>query len=313
MKHVIFDGMNLVMRAHHVHDVRFGLKTSSGVPTGVLYGVAQSLISWRKRHPKATFWWVEEGAQDGPGTHIERRREIWPAYKEGRGGALGDVLEVQLPLLNGLLQALGIHQCWAKGYEADDVIAWLVSPPEERGDLPELAYRTSGEACVIVSSDRDLLQLVSDHTILSTPHASKLYDRDAVWDEYGVHPEQFLCYRTFAGDSSDGMPGARRVPRKLLASLVNEHGGDLESIYKDFKVSLTAYQRKTLVSFEPQARINAQVMALNPPEFPDVLAGVANESKVAHVCETLELSSLESSLRTFVSSPSGFQKTGDPR
>lgn len=210
---VVVDGMNIAFRCAFIYDKRQGLKNSAGEPTGTIYGFARHMVKLRDRFPDAEYYVTWEGK----GSHDERKA-IYADYKGNRKtsavpeGAESDAvvpstrdtLFGQLEVLRGLLASMGVHQYKADGYEADDMIATLIrkqlSGPEHKN--------------IIVSSDRDLLQLVGDGTVMMTPHPEKFYDEFTVQEEYGVPPEMLLSYRVFDGDKSDNMPGMYRFPRK---------------------------------------------------------------------------------------------------
>jgi len=309
LKHVIFDGMNLLCRSHFVYDVRAGLSTEAGIPTGAIYGMLRSLVSWRKKHPRARFWVAWEGDEEQNGAHVESRRALHASYKEGRGGALGDGLSVQLDLLKPILSALRVYQVQAQGYEADDIIAWLTREAPASG---EDVYGSPDDVRVLVSTDRDLLQLVTDRVVVMSPDGKKSHDASSVREQFhGIGPSNLLPFRALSGDSSDGLPGLKRVPRKIIARLVTEHEGSLDSIYKAGFADLTAYQRKTLTAFASQALVNEAVMRFQTPDEPKLLEGAGDPDRVRAACEILEMSSMVEPLVGMIEEPKGFYRTGE--
>jgi 5'-3' exonuclease len=269
------------------------------------------MVKLRDRFPNATFWVAWEGRN----SH-KMRRDIYAEYKTNRkkessgevsnaaGDSIGEVsnsreiLYSQIDVLQMLLQAVGVHQVEADGFEADDMIATLVRE------------RLTEDKNIIVSSDRDLLQLVGEGTVQMTPQAEKFFDKFTVEEEYGVPPRLLLSYRTFDGDKSDNMPGMFRFPRKKIARIVTEHDGDLESIYTECKVDLTEFQRKTLTDFESQAAINRDVMALRTIEDYEEREGDYDEEVITRVCNELEIESIRPDLLALKAS-TGFVKTGE--
>lgn len=293
MNHLIFDAMNIACRCFHVYDKKMRLQSSAGVPSGTVYGFLKHMISWREEHNAAHFWVVWEGAQS-----TASRKAAYPEYKQGRSQDTWEGFSPQLDIVREVLSYLNIHQIWAEGFEADDMIATLARNIEDK------------ETALVVSSDRDLLQLVSDHVIVALPDRKKYYDREAVLDEYGVLPENYLAYKTLSGDKSDALPGLRRVPRKVIASLVREHQGDLESIYNSCWENLTEYQQRTLGDFEEQAHVNYEVMRLRSPDTYEVRPGTYDRVEAMNICDHLELESIKPSLEVF-RGPEGFMKKGD--
>lgn len=301
---LIIDGFNIAFRCHHVYDVQQGLTTSEGVPTGIVYGFLKSLLKWKKEYPKRRIivtWDTPGGA--------ESRQAICPSYKANRtrdfdkvavdkvatkdedvpeidsDGEFIDVFSLQIEFLKNFLRSLDIDQSEAPATEADDIIATLV-----RGEL-------AGESNIIYTSDRDLLQLVTWKTVLETP-SGKFYDPDKVMEEYGVKPEDLVTFRALDGDKSDNLPGLPRFRRKIIAKLVNDNDGKLESIYKadGLEEELTEKEFEKLSSFEEQAFLNQKIMELRDIEKNILTPGSWNEDQIKGMCDILEFDSLRSDL-----------------
>lgn len=297
---LIIDAMNIVFRSHHVYDLKQNLTTKTGVPTGIIYGFLRTLLKWKKKYPhhKIIIAW------DSPDSN-QKRRDIYPLYKANRKASFAivempedintytselghyineeeplDVLRFQLGILQRMLYDFGVEQIQAPGYEADDIIATFV-----RVNCPD-------DNNIILSSDRDLLQLVTRKTILVTPEG-KYYDTEKVIEEYEVSPQNLVTYRSLLGDKSDNLPGLSRVRKKVVAKLVTEKE-TLESIYKDEIESegLSENEKKKLKDFQKQAEINNQVMSLmNIPEL-QIDKGELNSERFDAMCNLLELYTL---------------------
>ena len=305
---LIIDGYNIAFRSHHIYDVKQGLKTSEGLPTGIVYGFLKSMLKWKDKFPHHRMIVV----WDTPGGK-EERREIFAGYKADRernvedvdvsgcdvvassedGGQTMSLFAFQVQCLKTFLNAIGVDQAQAPKSEADDVIHNLVTGP--------LADHSN----IILSSDRDLLQLVTRSTVLQTP-GGKTYDPELVREEYhGIKPEHFLTYRVLAGDKSDGIPGLPYFRRKVIARLVSEYDGDLESIYSALDdEDLTEKEHEKLVSFEKQAHINQQVMSFRDKEY-RIVEGSQNDDQTEELCDTFEIKSIRSDLLDF-NSTQGF-------
>jgi DNA polymerase-1 len=143
------------------------------------------------------------------------RHEAFEAYQSGR--QFDDSLLEQLDMLPQLVEALGFATAKAPGYEADDFVAAAARSEEARGG-----------SAVVVTSDRDLFQLASDHTVVVTPirGVSELarIGPAEVRERYGVEPEQVPDFIALRGDPSDRLPGARGVGPKTAASILRQHG-----------------------------------------------------------------------------------------
>ena len=309
---LIIDGYNIAFRSHHIYDVKQGLKTSDGLPTGIVYGFLKSLLKWKDKFPHHRMIVV----WDTPGGK-EERREIFADYKADRernsdtidvtecdvvGSSDDDgeeevqmmsLFAFQVRCLKTFLEAIGVDQAQAPKSEADDVIHNLVTGP------------LSDHSNIILSSDRDLLQLVTRSTVLQTP-GGKTYDPDLVKEEYhGIEPKHFLAYRALSGDKSDGLPGLPYFRRKVIARLVSEYDGDLDSIYSSLDdEDLTEKEHEKLVSFEKQAHINQQVMSFREREY-RIVEGSQDDNRTEELCDTFEIESIRSDLLEF-NSTQGF-------
>ena len=303
---ILVDALNIAFRSHHVYDVKQGLTTSEGIPTGLVYGFLQTLAKWKRKYPHhdMTVVWDRPGGK-------EWRQEIVPEYKANRpsspapapGGEVGDseetfdIFAYQVNLLHNILPHLGVHQASAPGREADDVIAYLCR--EMYADVHN----------IILTSDRDLLQLVTTRTVLATPD-DKFYDVDKVVEEYGVIPEKLVHLRALFGDTSDNLPGIPRFRKKVAARLVNEHGS-VDSIYNQpvTELGLTKKESEKLAAFQEQARKNLQVMGLLSEMTPlDYRTGSYNQNEINTMCDTLEFKTIRNRLLEAFNSQQGFLK-----
>ena len=159
------------------------------------------------------------------------RHKMYPKYKANRQKAPDD-LHAQVPLVEELLSALGIPSLIADGYEADDIIATL-----------SMKCQAEGRQCYILSSDKDLLQLVGNGTWELRPKKTPTFDAEAglpyelvgpkeVKDEWKVSPEKMLDLLSLTGDSSDNIPGVKGVGEITAVKLMTRYGS-LDEIYKN--------------------------------------------------------------------------------
>jgi aspartyl/glutamyl-tRNA(Asn/Gln) amidotransferase C subunit len=145
------------------------------------------------------------------------RHEIYSEYKATREEKPED-LAPQFPLIHELVEAMEIPLLAHKRYEADDIIATLVHQGVAKG------YEV-----VVVSADKDLMQLVGDHVCMYDPMKDVTYDRAGVIEKFGVPPELVADVLALAGDSSDNVPGVPKVGMKSAAKLVDTFG-DVEKV-----------------------------------------------------------------------------------
>lgn len=241
----LVDGTGLVHRSFFA--VR-GLSTRTGQPTGAIYGFINTIRALmgieRPTHFVVTF--------DVSGS--ASREEAFPEYKAHRP-KMDDDLASQLPHIDRACQALGLPVVSAHGYEADDVIATLSRQAVERGfDV------------VIISSDKDLLQLVSDHVSVLSPgrdgKPEKRYDRDGVIEKMGVPPERVVDLLGLVGDAVDNIPGVPGIGEKGARDLLQQFGSLDELLAHAAEVKRTAY-REGLVNHAEKARLSRQLASLD--------------------------------------------------
>jgi 5'-3' exonuclease/transcription antitermination factor NusG len=243
---IIFDGHNLAYRVIHA----FGnqpeqLKDSEGRSTALIFGFLRSLAVFKKRFEKAKLYVVWDGSK-------QRRVKMYSDYKADRPEHSEDVYS-EITRLQSMLPMFGISQVNNPEEETDDIIACL------------LKNKFAGKRNIIVSNDRDFLQLVTYTDLLLVPKQGSrpeiLYDPDKVVAEYGVPPRLMVHLRALSGDTSDNLPGVPRVPRKILVALLLTHGS-ISGIYKSSLAGVTKTQYKKIRDFENQARLNVELMTL---------------------------------------------------
>src|SRR6185503_7575597 len=200
----IVDGMSQLYRAYYA--IR-GLSTSTGIPTNAIYGFTMMLRRL-----------INEEKPDYLGVAFDTtgptfRHDSYAGYKATRTGMPED-LSVQLKYLDRLLEALRVPVTRAQGFEADDIIGTLAAQADEAGlDM------------VIVTNDKDMCQLVTDHVrILKTARDGSLtmMDARAVQEKMGVRPDQVIDLLALWGDTSDNIPGAPGVGEKGAQQIIQQ-------------------------------------------------------------------------------------------
>lgn len=209
----IIDGHSQLFRAYYA--IR-RLSNSKGLPTNAIYGFVQMLNKLlREEEPEYIVV-----AFDSPGETF--RSNLYTEYKANRAPSPPD-MEVQIPWVKRILSAMGIPMIEIQGVEADDII----------GTLAKLAEKHNIET-IIVSSDKDLFQLISPKIKVLRQHHDefKLYDSKAVKDEIGVLPEKITDLFGLMGDSTDNIPGVPKIGPKSAAKLLAQFGS-LEDLYEN--------------------------------------------------------------------------------
>jgi 5'-3' exonuclease/transcription antitermination factor NusG len=257
---IIVDGHNLVIRCASVPGL-VDLKDKKGRHTGAILGVLRSLAGFRKRFHGARIVVVWDGSS-------QRRKGMFAEYKGNRpshgvlpsyeGPISEDVAAFdQVRWLKDVLPLLGVEQAWNPVEEADDIIATLT-------------HQANGKHCVVITTDRDMLQLVSDTVQVYIPGKDKLFDRASVATEYGVQPERMVDLRSFDGDSSDNIPGVPGFGLKTAAKLLRLYGS-VEGVYASTFSGVTPAQYEKLRQSEQQVRLNVRLMSLHNDLHVDVV------------------------------------------
>lgn len=158
------------------------------------------------------------------------RHESFVDYKATRRQTPNDLV-VQIPYIKQILQLLGIKILEMEGYEADDIIATVAKKAAEEGF-----------EVIVVSPDKDMLQLVSKDLKVFNPVKEVMYDEDRVLEEYGVKPSQFVDYLTMIGDSVDNVAGIKGIGPKAAQTLLNQFE-TLESIFENIKKLPQKYRK----------------------------------------------------------------------
>ena len=179
------------------------------------------------------------------------RNEIYKEYKANRPPPPEDLIP-QFPLVRDATRAFGVSCVEMKGYEADDLIATYA----------RLA-REAGARCTIISSDKDLMQLVVDGKIemLDTMKNKRLASAE-VLEKFGVTPDKVIQVQALAGDSTDNVPGVRGIGIKTAAELINTYG-DLETLLQRAGEIKQNKRRETLIENAENARISLKLVTLD--------------------------------------------------
>ncbi|MGF3021642.1 DNA polymerase I [Methylobacterium aquaticum] len=259
---LLVDGSSFIFRAYFQsinQPERYNFRPSDGLPTGAVRLFCAKLAQF-----------VQEGAAGVMPTHLgivfdksegSFRKEIFPDYKGHRPDAPED-LKRQMPLMRDAVRAFGLHPIELQRYEADDLIATYSRQAEARG-----------AGVIIVSSDKDLMQLVGDlvrfYDFESGQKGKPGYrpernlDRAAIVERWeGLAPEQIGDALALIGDTSDNVPGVPGIGLKTAASLIKEFGS-LDALLEKAATIKQPKRRETLLSHVDQARLSRRLVALD--------------------------------------------------
>lgn len=243
----LFDSYNFVFRAYHALPM---LTAPSGVPVNAVHGFVRMVNAIRRDFAPQMMAAVFDAGGDGG------RRELLPEYKANRPPAPEDLVP-QFPLVREAVDALGIPRIEYPGYEADDAIASYA-----------LVAQKAGLRVVIVSSDKDLMQLChagDDKTppiYLYDTMKNRLVGPPEVEAKFGVGPAKLGDLLALTGDSSDNVPGVPGIGPKTAATLLNEYG-DLEAVLAAAPQIKQKKRRERLIEHADAARISRKLVALH--------------------------------------------------
>jgi len=199
----LIDGNSYIYRAYYAIK---GLSTSKGLPTNAVYGFTNMLI--KILNEKAPGLIAVAFDPKGP----TKRHEVYEAYKAQRP-RMPDALSVQIPYIHRIVEAFNIPLLILEGYEADDVIGTAARKGEQ-----------DGYEVMIVTGDKDMLQLVTPHVRVYDPMKDKLYGESDVLERFGVSPSQVVEMMALMGDSIDNIPGVTGIGEKTAKELITTFG-----------------------------------------------------------------------------------------
>ncbi|MGC1447530.1 MAG: 5'-3' exonuclease H3TH domain-containing protein, partial [Xanthobacteraceae bacterium] len=188
------------------------------------------------------------------------RTEMYPDYKAHRPDPPDD-LRPQFPLIRDAVMAFDLPCLEQGGFEADDLIATYVREASE-----------AGATSTIVSSDKDLMQLVTDRVIMFDTMKDKKIGRAGVIEKFGVPPEKVIEVQALIGDSTDNVPGVPGIGVKTAAQLIGEYG-DLETLLARAGEIKQDKRRQTLIDNADKARLSKQLVTLDDKVTLDVPIG----------------------------------------
>ena len=236
----LIDGSSYIYRAFYaIRDLR----TSTGIPTNAVYGFVGMLNRvLREKRPKYIVI-----AMDAIGPTF--RHELSSAYKANRQ-EMPEALSEQIPFIKQLIEGYGIPYLEAPGYEADDIIGTLSSWASEQG-----------AEVVIISGDKDLLQLVKSKVRMWDTMKDEVIGPAEVEERFGVSPSQLVEMMALAGDSSDNIPGVPGFGTKTAQRLIKAFG-TVDNLLSDPAQIPRVKERKKLQTYAKQALLSRQLATI---------------------------------------------------
>ena len=242
----LIDGSAFIFRAYHALPPL--TRKSDGLPIGAVSGFCNMLQRY-----------VEDNQGPDAPTHVAVifdkgshtfRNDMYDLYKANRE-AMPEDLRPQMPLTRQATEAFNIACKEKEGFEADDIIATLA-----------VQARDAGGRVTIISSDKDLMQLVGGGVEMLDAMKNKRIDREGVFEKFGVFPDRVVDVQALAGDSVDNVPGAPGIGIKTAALLINEYG-DLEALLERAGEIKQPKRRQTLIDNVDQIRLSRDLVRLD--------------------------------------------------
>ena len=276
----LVDGSAYIFRAYHALPPL--TRKSDGLPVGAVSGfcnMLSKLVDDVRESGEADYFAVIFDA-----ARKTFRNDIYPEYKAHRPPPPED-LRPQFPLVKQASQAFNLATIEMPGFEADDIIATYARQARE-----------SGMSVTIVSSDKDLMQLVGDGVVMHDPMKQRRIGPKQVEEKFGVGPDRVVDVQALCGDSTDNVPGVPGIGVKTAALLINEYG-DLDGVLDRVEEIKQTKRRQNLVDHADLARISRQLVTLKDdvpvdlgledlrlkdPE-PDVLLGFMAEMELGRL------------------------------
>jgi DNA polymerase-1 len=242
----LVDGSGYIFRAFHALPPL--TRPSDGLPVGAVHGFCGML--WKL---------LREAGELSPPTHIAVifdlsehtfRNELYADYKAHRPDMPEDLVP-QFPLIRDAVRAFNVACLEQQGYEADDLIATYAREAAE-----------AGADVTIVSSDKDLMQLVRPGVRMYDTMKNKVIGEEEVMERFGVPPSKVIEVQALIGDSTDNVPGVPGIGVKTAALLINEYG-DLDTLLARASEITQPKRRESLITFADQARLSRTLVILD--------------------------------------------------
>ena len=271
----LIDGSSYIYRAYF--GIR-GLSTSKGFPTNAVFGFCNMLLKVMKDHrPDHT---VVVFDAKGP----TFRHEMYSEYKANRP-AMPDDLIPQIPYIKEIVDGFHTPVLEMEGFEADDIIGTIAKESEKKGI-----------EVVIVSGDKDMFQLITDHITVLDTMKDKSYGINEVMDRFGVEPFRLVEIMGLAGDTSDNIPGVPGVGEKTAIELIEEFD-TIDNLLKDVGKVKGKRRRENLLEFGDQARLSKDLATIdiNVPltyDFDDFSSSEPDNEKLRKIFKELEFTKL---------------------
>ena len=236
----LIDGSGFIFRAYYALP---SLTNKDGVPVGAVMGFCNMLFKFLEEKKSKKIVVIFDTARK------TFRNDIYPQYKSNRGAPPEDLIP-QFDLIRKAVDAFDISRVELAGYEADDLIATYAK------EFSSLGWNVS-----IVSSDKDLMQLVNKTVQMFDPIKNKIIGENEVIEKFGVIPTSVIDVQSLAGDSTDNVPGAPGIGIKTASLLINEFGS-LENLLLNFEKIKQNKRRESIRENIEKIKVSKELVTL---------------------------------------------------
>ncbi len=245
---ILVDGSAYIFRAY------YGLppmNRADGTPINAVFGFTNMLVKLIEDYSDDKMIVIFDAAREN------FRNEIYPEYKANRGEAPDDLIP-QFPLIRECVKSFNIPQLEIEGFEADDLVATYVN-----------LAKKDGIETIIVSSDKDLMQLVSKNVTMLDPMKNKKIEIKDVEEKFGVKPDKVIFIQALTGDKVDNIPGAPGIGPKTASQLINEFN-DIDGLIKNLDKIKQEKRRNIIKEAENDIRLSLKLVTLkNNVQIPE--------------------------------------------
>ncbi|MDH3658879.1 MAG: DNA polymerase I, partial [Alphaproteobacteria bacterium] len=285
---LLIDGSGYIFRAFFALP---SLTDKIGTPVGAVFGFCNMLFKLAQDRPGEQMIVVFD-----KGSH-SFRNEMYAEYKANRDERPEELIP-QFPLVRDAATAFGVPVVELEGYEADDIIATYARQAA-----------ADGRPVTIVSSDKDLMQLIGNGIEMFDPMKSKEIGRDEVLEKFGVGPEKVRDVLALAGDSSDNVPGVPGIGVKTAAQLLDQFG-DLEGLLAGAETIKQPKRRERLVENAEMARLSYALVGLCeeaplPKRLDEIETVDVDYAKLLEFARAYNFNTLSKRLEALTGAPAG--------
>jgi len=237
---ILVDGSGYIFRAYYALPP---MQKKDGTPVNAVFGFTNMLVKLIEDYYEDKIIVVFDAAREN------FRNSIFKDYKANRGETPEDLIP-QFDLIRKCVDSFNLSQIEIEGYEADDIIA----------SFAKLASSKNINS-LIVSSDKDLMQLVNDNVTMLDPIKNKNIGIDEVKEKFGVYPEKVIYIQALTGDKVDNIPGAPGIGPKTALDLINQFS-DIEELIKNAKEIKQEKKKNTIINSAEDIRLSLELVKL---------------------------------------------------